>query len=153
MKYLDSLANAIENAGHEVFWQGGASPDQVSKLEELLQVRLPPSFKKFLEEYGGGGVVNAEISGIEDNDAENDAGGTVWGDTLVCRREYLLPPELVVIYFHDNEVCWCLNTKAELGGDCSVVSFNVFKKAIDRIIAPDFQSFLVEHLSLYAEAP
>jgi antitoxin YobK len=106
----DELADAMVATGHEIFWQGAASEGQIRRLEKLLGVPLPESFRQFLLSYGGGGVVGAEISGIEDDDAELDTGGTVLGDTNACRKRYDLPPHLVTIYFHDDEVCWCLDT-------------------------------------------
>ncbi|WP_394146616.1 SMI1/KNR4 family protein [Vibrio atypicus] len=67
-------------------------------MEELLNIKLPDSFRKFLRVYGGGGVVGSETSGIEDNSAELDYGGTIYGDTLVCREDYDLPENLITIF-------------------------------------------------------
>ena len=67
MAEYDELAVAAEKAGYEIFWLGPVAANEVKRLEELLEVALPRSFKKFLEDYGGGGVVSAEVSGIEEN--------------------------------------------------------------------------------------
>ena len=152
MAEYDELAAAIEAAGSEFFWHGAASRDQIDRVESLLGASLPGSFRRFLESYGGGGVVGAEVSGIEDNDAALASGGTVVGDTTVCRDRYQLPLHLVVIYFHDDEVCWCLDTSRSAGGECPVVSYNIFTRRVDREIAGDFTSFMQHHLALYAVA-
>ena len=151
MAEYDLLACAAEEAGNELFWLGVTAPNQIERVEALLHVALPASFKRFLKDYGGGGVVSAEVSGIEDNDAENDSGGTVVGDTKECRARYGLPDHLVVIYFHDEEVCWCLDTSTFANNECPVVSYNVFTRKVDRQIAPDFASFMRQHLALYGE--
>jgi hypothetical protein len=151
MAEYDELAVAAEKAGYEIFWLGPVAANEVKRLEELLEVALPRSFKKFLEDYGGGGVVSAEVSGIEENNASNQAGGTIFGDTKECRERYDLPNYLVVIYFHDDEVCWCLDTSQYSGDECPVVSYNIFTKKVDRVIAPDFASFIQQHLSLYGK--
>jgi hypothetical protein len=70
MSEYDDLARAVERAGYEVFWQGAASSGEVERLESMLGVALPKSFRRFLEEYGGGGVVSAEISGIENKNPQ-----------------------------------------------------------------------------------
>lgn len=144
-----TLIEKVEKNGHEIFWQGKATREQVEKLQLLLNVKLPESFKSFLLEFGGGGVIDAEISGIEDNNAEIDNGGTVYGDTLLCREEYDLPEYLVTIFFRDDEVCWCLDTK-EFGQtrECPVVSYNLFSKVIEGKIANDFELFFKAYLEL-----
>lgn len=101
-------------------------------------------------EYGGGGPISAEVSGIEDGDAAIEAGGTVYGDTLTCRTRYALPSELIVIYFHDDEVCWCLDTSESRDGECPVIAYDVFGRRKDREIASNFDSFFRQHLSLYS---
>lgn len=151
MAEYDDLAEAITTAGSEIFWLGPATEDQIGRVETLLGIVLPRSFRRFMEGYGGGGVIGAEISGIEDNNAELESGGTVVGDTKECRERYDLPAHLIVIYFHDDEVCWCLDTSEIVGGECPVVSYNIFKREVDRIIANDFSSFMRQHLGLYAE--
>jgi len=145
----DDMAKALESTGYELFWFGSTTDDQIELLEKALASRLPDSFKRFLKSYGGGGVVGAEISGIEGNNAANDSGGTVLGDTKDSRQRYKLPPHLVVIYYHDDEVCWCLDTSRMSNNECPVVSYNIFKKEVDKEIESDFSTFFKKHLSLY----
>ncbi|WP_338325987.1 SMI1/KNR4 family protein [Aeromonas salmonicida] len=97
-----------------------------NKLQGVLSVILPEDFKFFLRKTGGGGVVEQEISGIEDNDALAEFGGTVYYDTMYCRSEYSLPDSLAVTYFKDDEICWCLNTSPDGFGE--VISYDVFLK-------------------------
>ena len=114
----------------------------------MVKAKLPLSFITFLEEYGGGGVVGSEISGIESNNAELDYRGTVYGDTIMCRDQYSLPESLVVIYFSDDEVVWCLDTSRMKNEECPVVSYNVFTSKIDGELAETFHEFFVEYLEL-----
>ncbi|MCW8876716.1 MAG: SMI1/KNR4 family protein [Kangiellaceae bacterium] len=148
----DKLIQQVESKGNETFWFGKTDIVQVEKLESMLGLILPSSFKEFLENYGGGGIVESEISGIEDNDAELDYGGTVWGDTVTCREDYELPDNLAVIFFKDDEVCWCLdcNLLNEFN-ECPVVSYNLFNKSVDREMSSSFKDFFVEYLELRAQ--
>ncbi|WP_394146628.1 SMI1/KNR4 family protein [Vibrio atypicus] len=149
MKELEQLVEDVKSNGQEIFWLGKTSVDQINKLEELLNIKLPDSFRKFLRVYGGGGVVGSEISGIEDNNAELDYGGTIYGDTLVCREDYDLPEHLIIIFFKDDEICWCLDYRnMDLNKEPQVVSYNLFKKNVDRIVADDFEQFFNEYLVL-----
>jgi hypothetical protein len=71
------LAKQVVEAGYEIYWYGKASETEVRRLEALLEMPLPASFTNFLLTFGGGGIVSAEISGIEANNAELLHGGTV----------------------------------------------------------------------------
>tara|TARA_Y100000296_G_scaffold36931_1_gene42760 strand:- start:172 stop:630 length:459 start_codon:yes stop_codon:yes gene_type:complete len=149
MKDYSELISRVEEAGNEIFWLGAASSDQIEALEKNLGCVLPESFKDFLSIYGGGGVVDAEISGIEDNDASIDFGGTVYGDTLTAREEYDLPKGLVVIFFRDDETCWCIDSRDALNSkEFPVVSYNLFKKKVDKKISDDFSIFFEEYFTL-----
>lgn len=151
MKYYSYLVEAVKNAGNEIFWQGGCSSEQLKKLEELLGLTLPSSFKDFLKTYGGGGVIDAEISGIEDNDALIDTGGTVYGDTSTARKDYGLPDELAVIYFRDDEVCWCLDARNKKeDSEYPVVNYNLFSRKIENQLSDSFEQFFEEYLKLRA---
>jgi len=153
MAQYDQEIRALSAYGREISWQGGASSSEVRKAEELLGVTLPISYRRFLREYGGGGVIGGEISGVEENDASLTFGGTIFGDTVECRRRFRLPPELSVIYFHDDEVCWCLDTKATVDDECPVVSFNIFTGVIDHVIASSFDLFMRGYFEMHSSKP
>ncbi|WP_233237925.1 SMI1/KNR4 family protein [Bordetella sp. LUAb4] len=151
MDEYDILVKKVEAAGFEVKWYGAVDPLQIERLELITSISLPNSFKDFLGTYGGGGIISADVSGIARNNAEIDSGGTVFGDTMTCRAGYDLPAHLAVIYFHQDEICWCLDTSSFVNGECPVVSFDIFGRRIDSLIASDFSSFMVRHLTLYGE--
>ena len=151
MTHIDTLIKKIEASDQEIFWLGKATLNEIEKLELLLEIHLSKSFKNFLLTFGGGGVIDSEISGIEDNNAELDYGGTVYGDTIRCRKDYDLPTGLVTIFFRDDEICWCLDTnKMNTKNECPVVSYNLFNKKIDSKISDDFNQFFEEYLELRA---
>lgn len=143
------LIQKVEQNGYEIFWQGATSESTINSLEQFLSCRLPPSFRDFLREYGGGGVVGQEISGIEDDDASLDYKGTVLGDTRVCRDAHQLLNELFVIYYTDEETVWCLDMRNSIpGSECPVVSFDVFQRCVDRQLAPSFGEFFTQYLKI-----
>lgn len=145
MAQLDALVQELKRTGKEVFWQGKTSPESIQRLEGLLNTRLPNSFRHFLAEYGGGGLIGEEISGIEDDDATLDYRGTVLGDTLRCRSDFALPSQFIVIYLGTDDVVWCLDTSVPAGTECPVVSYNVHSKTIKRL-AETFDDFIAEYV-------
>jgi antitoxin YobK len=150
---IDALIHQLDQSGEDVFWQGHASEASIERLESLLATRLPTSFRHFLRNYGGGGVAEEEVSGIENDDAALQHRGTIYGDTLQCRELYGLPNNLIVIYFvPDGDIVWCLDISRFHGDECPVVSFDVFSKST-KPIAPSFNDFLAEYLTLRISRP
>jgi hypothetical protein len=152
MAGVDALIQKLDGTGKEVFWQGEASAGSIQQLERRLGTGFPDSFRRFLSACGGGGVAGDEISGIESDDASREYKGTVLGDTLYCREQFSLAQYLVVIYFSEDEVVWCLDTSASSEGEegeCPVVSFNVHTGSISKL-ADTFERFLDEYAGLHA---
>jgi len=146
--YNKLLVQKLESLHEDVFWQGAASIDQIDTLEQELKLELSKSFRTFLEILGGGGIVDEEISGIENNNVSLKTGGTVLRDTLECRKLFSLPDYLAVIYYKDQEVVWCLDTSKRNNEECPVVAFDVFSKEISNKIANNFDAFFKEYLEL-----
>ena len=145
-----SLIERLDSSSAETFWFGPAPREEIQRLEELLGHPLPPSFRLFLQECGGGGEVETGVSGIYQSAAKDDK-GTVWGDTRRCRERFDLPNTLVVIYFSEDEICWCLDCRRpEKNGESPVVSYNVFSRAVDRKLSPTFADWFGEYVDLRA---
>ena len=149
MKDFSLLISELENSGEQFFWLGKVDEEQVSLLEKKLQTKLAKTFKDFLHHYGGGGIEGSEISGIEDNDVSLMYGGTVYYHTKFCRENFQLPLHLIVIYYQDDEVCWCLDTShIDHQGEYPVVSYDLFNFSIANEIAKNFENFFEEYLKL-----
>lgn len=145
MTPIRELAERLEQS-IGVFWQGGVSDQAIAQLEHLLGVRLPHSFREFLREYGGGGEIGQEISGIEGGDPANDNRGTVNGDTLRCRQDYGLPAQYTVVYFTEDDIVWCLDTSSFVDDECPVVAYDVFNKSTLQLFST-FGDFFEDYLT------
>lgn len=149
MNEIHALLDRLERSGRPVFWQGPVSVEAVTELERLLDVQLSASFRAFLLRCGGGGVEGGEISGIEDDNPSLENRGTVWGDTKRCRGEFGLPPHLVVIFFSDDELCWCMDSSSrDESGETPVVSFSIHSRKVDAVLALSFTEFLKQYVEL-----
>lgn len=152
MGSLDTLAAAVEAKGHAVEWYGPSAPSTVDRLQQLLGLSLPPSFVDFLVVYGGGGLVNAPISGIWRGDPGATGGGTVLFDTQECRSRFALPEGLAVVHFdrESDEVCWCIDCRDPQRRGWPIVSYDVFHHRIDATLSADFGDFVRQHFELRA---
>ncbi|MFJ2366576.1 SMI1/KNR4 family protein [Pseudomonas sp. NPDC087697] len=146
MQSYQHLINKLDTSSEETFWFGASSKDQIAKLEKILELKFPQDFIEFLETCGGGGVVESEICGIENNDASLEPGATVNYSTTYCRTNYELPNNLAVIYLKDDEVCWVIDCSAT--GNGKVLSYDLFKNNTSKVIAENFYSFFDEYVEL-----
>jgi hypothetical protein len=148
----DKLIERVIAAGEELEWYGPQTQIAIEELSNVLGVDLPVSFRAFLAEYGGGGVVGEWISGIVDGDPVNPVMGSVFGDTMRCRGRHNLPGGLVVVFSQDDdEVLWCLDADARnSAGECPVVAFDITGHEPQRPISPSFSVFIQEYLTLRA---
>ena len=150
MKTIAELIdNLNDNADDEIFWLGEASDEQIKILELELGAILPESLKNFFRLVGGGGTVEEEISGIIADNALAESHGSILFDTFYCRRDFGLPDYLAVIYLREDEVCWCINLLPD--GFGKIVSYNLFKQKVDRVMYDSFEKFLEEYVELRTE--
>jgi hypothetical protein len=148
---IQALIERLDASELDVFWYGPGTRQTIEALEGLFGHSLPPSYRVFLELAGGGGVEESEISGIVDGEPHLQQRGGAWWDTMYCREHFALPPRFIVIFFADDEVCWCLDTaRPREDGELPVIAYDVFSRKPDRQIAPDFLSFFREYVELRA---
>ena len=149
MNKFHELIEKLDRSCEETFWQGAADKEQIIKLESLMKIKLPNSLTEFLNVCGGGGIIDSEFSGIEDNDGSMGYGGTILGDTLTCRNDFNLPSNLIVVFFKENEICWCLDSSSiNIKGEYSVVSYNLITKEVDGKLSEDFFNFFKEYVTM-----
>ena len=145
---MNDIKNLITQLNHdaqdEVYWLGACDELQINILENKLNLSLPSELKEFMLLVGGGGIVGEEISGIVDNDALAESGGAIYYDTCQCRSEYSLPSEMAVIYFKDDDVCWCVDCRKNTYGH--IVSYNLGSRKISNVLAPSFGFFFEEYV-------
>lgn len=146
MYNYQNLIKKLENSDEETFWFGACDAEQIEKLEKILGLKLPLDFSEFLKICGGGGAVDSEICGIEDNDATIESGSTINYSTTYCRSEFELPTHLAVIYFKDDEICWAIDCSPS--GSGKVISYDLFNKKPSKAIAENFYVFFEEYVDL-----
>jgi len=140
---IENLLESVKKNGHDVWIAGTQTAEAVAKLENALQVRLPPSYRRFLMQYGGMQIHDSVIAGIVTVDPLEMGGGSVFAETTWCRQEHGLPDYLIVME-PDDEAPYCFDTRsARFDGEFSINCFELYSGA-DSKIAENFQQFLVE---------
>lgn len=120
---------------------GGVEKDKIKEVEEILQVKLPDSYKWFLEEYGYGDMFGEEIIGCGKSEVPSVIQQTI------RFRELGLPQQYVVIQNCDEWI-YCLDTNEIIDNECPVVSWDRIN-GLEGRQADNFVCFL---LSVFKEA-
>lgn len=102
----------------------------IKECEDAIGFSLPESYRKFLLEYGFGGVEDVEYCGLVDGKlTEEDFLNAYW-ITLTVRQQFQLPSDLLVIReLEDSAVCLLLSQME--GEECPVILWD-FSEDIQR---------------------
>ncbi|MDR1940853.1 MAG: SMI1/KNR4 family protein [Endomicrobium sp.] len=84
---------------------GGVSEENIKRMEEILDVKLPEQYKWFLRKYGHGGFMGFEIFGFISNDSM-----PMVEYTQSYREKFKLGKEYIFIVNVD-EYYYCLSCK------------------------------------------
>src|SRR5260370_13686575 len=91
MVEIDDLLKQIRANGDDV-WIAGPQPEKaVAELEQALRVRMPPSYRAFLAQFGAMGIAGSSISGILEGQPLGKGTRWAYGGTLRCRPDAQLP--------------------------------------------------------------
>jgi antitoxin YobK len=141
---IRELVARTESLDPEPGWFGPVPDGTIKKVERTLGVRLPPSFREFVKQVGGGGPLS--ISGIDPDEPMGDEGTpSLHYDTTTYReyREEPFPPHLLVVSRDPEDhytFCLDLSTAAAPGGEAPVVVYNTEDGSVERY-ADDFPAF------------
>lgn len=141
----ESAIALIEAAGGGDF--EGEKPDSlVAKGEAALGLTFPPSYRRFLQEFGCGSVNGFEVYGlIDDNFADSAIPNAIWL-TLTERAECGLDPGFVIVGEGGDGVYLAIDTRVVDGaGESPVARISPDSREYERIAA-SFGDFLLEEI-------
>lgn len=144
MSAVDDVNTALEEAGRRRIGRPNGSMDEPSirEAERLLEVRLPPSYRAFLERAASGTFGWYEINGLV---ADLDAPGppnVIW-ETSRAREEYALPRQFVVLTSLDDSSALALDTDAAEGPVVKLWPGETDADLVQGEVAPSFGQFLL----------
>ncbi|WP_035437986.1 SMI1/KNR4 family protein [Bacillus sp. UNC322MFChir4.1] len=119
-------------------FHGSVDESLINEIEKKLQCTFPESYRWFLKNYGGGGVLGIDLTCVGSLD-----NSPIILDTEAYRKMDM-PREYVVIW-DLGEYLYCLDTTNLENGECPVVTWDfVSKKTIFE--AKNFYEFLSQQL-------
>lgn len=130
-------------------------PERVQRAEEVLGIRFPPTYRRFLLELGAGGLGSEEIYGVFSDDFESAGHPSAISYTLELRNEGRIADDLVVVYGLGNGTEYGLATgRAGADGEAPVVGFipGLSHPSDDlEIVFPDFGCFFLDTIKFELE--
>lgn len=130
---------------NKCFFTGPRPSELVEAGETLLGVKFPPTYRRFVSEYGAGSFGAFEVYGVIENRANSSVPDGVWC-TLIERQESNLPQYLIAIQDAGDGGYLCLDLRVKDAEDeCPIVEFHPgfpLESQSDEVIAVDFGSWL-----------
>jgi hypothetical protein len=125
----------------------------INWAQDRLSVKFPETYRRFLLEYGAGGVGSFEIYGVIQEDFENSDFlqlDVVWL-TLKDREEWDLPRFLIPIFDLGDGELFCLDLRLLERNEAKVVGFTPgYSSAEQRldVVADDFGKLFLDQIQL-----
>ena len=132
----------------EITFDGPKSDNVIKEAEQVLDIKFPNTYKKFLQEYGFGGIGSFLISGIRENSIDKVIStGVVWKN-IKNRKELNQPKHLIVLESVGEGTLYCLDTsQMNDEGECPVVAWPLGgyeETPVLEIVAEDFGKFFLD---------
>ena len=136
---LEEFKKLIEKLAEEPEFYGSNSEENISKVEDALQLKFDDFLKAYLIEYGGGGIPDLlHTNGILSGDPLSDAVDTLLGATVYARREFQLPHHFLVI--NSGFPCDVLVLDIHSG---TIYSYDMRSKVRSSTLYPNFKNYLL----------
>lgn len=127
----------------------------IDLAEKLLDLKLPPTYRRFVEEYGTGAFGSHEFYGIIDDNFIMNTNMDAIGETLRLRSQYSLPKNLIYIIpsggLIDDYFLW---VKLESDSEALVIAYAIGFSEDDQtyeVLANDFGDYLYSKVKLQIE--
>ncbi|UTL74485.1 SMI1/KNR4 family protein [Bacillus halotolerans] len=137
MNYHEIEEFIKENAEDDDF-TGGISEEKIREIQNRLNVKLPESYKWFLNKYGSGGIYGVNILGH----------GKVSARVVTVTEEYRIHYDLsdgIVVIEYVDEFSYCLDTNKMENGECPVIVW-ANEAGHGDTVADNFLQFLMKDL-------
>lgn len=135
----DELIDFVKKNMEPDDFTGGADVKQIDYVQETLKLKLPESYKWFLNNYGSGGLYGVDILGVAKS---NIITVVIETDRY---RDLGMNENLIVIEDID-EYAYCLDTSNMVNNECPVIAWNKHGGLDDNNTAENFCEFLSQRL-------
>jgi len=143
MHDYEAARDLLEQHRDRADFVGPRDPRLIERAESVLDVRFPPTYRRFLLEYGAGSFGGTEIYGVIDDDFEDASiPDGVW-NALEHRRNETLPVHLFEFHVPGDGEAICLDFSAP-GDEALVVGAWPGSNERTEILFDDFGAWLME---------
>ncbi len=146
MRDYMSAVDLIKSSGDGDF-EGKKTDLLIKKAEKALNVEFPPTYKRFLKDFGCGDIRGEEFYGLINGEFDDSTlPNGIWL-TLRERDEMGLPNEYVIIYATgDGNYCALDTANIDDAGECPVVSLSANGARVE-VVAEDFGKFFYDTIT------
>lgn len=139
MRESNDLISVIQQHITEADLAGPMSEERVTRAEQQLRLRFPPSYRRFLRAFGSGGVGPEEFFGLTRTDGAGIP-NAIWY-TLDQRKDGL-PESMIVVGASGYGTLYCLNiTQEDPEGEAPVVEWDPGLPSEKQSLLPIASSF------------
>ena len=146
-KAVEIVGRHLDEADFE-----GQPADRIERAEATLGLRFPPTYRRFLTEFGAGGIGAEETYGLVNDDFEDHRPPQAVGLTLLFRRDGVISDGFVVVGNLGQGSYYAIDTRVTRGdGESPVVLFTPGLDATPEVVAPTFGTYFLQTLQLENE--
>ncbi|HRH96450.1 MAG TPA: SMI1/KNR4 family protein [Prosthecobacter sp.] len=130
----------------ETDFDGSKAEYLIEKAEQVLHLKFPPTYRRFLSEFGCGGVEGFELYGIIGENFENSGIPDAIWYTLQLRKSIHLDLRLVVIAVAGDGCFYAIDTSDnDCEGEGSVSIYSIDGSTREKV-ASSFGAFLLKQV-------
>ena len=118
----------------------------VEAAEAALRLKFPPTYRRYLLEYGAGSFGGEEVYGVVDENFQQHSHNVVQ-NTLEQRTKKWIPENYIMIYNTGYGEILCLNLGVQKDGEAPVVAFwpgFPMEAQAKEVVAKDFGELLLQ---------
>jgi hypothetical protein len=154
MKYervYEEIERQIRAYPDDVKFAGGVSEEWIRKAEAALGLHFPPSFRRYLERYGGGRIGGEVVNGLLGIPFEDACGPDIVYNTQLDRAQSGLDPNLVSLVDNDGDEVFYLDlSRVDEDGESPVVRVLIEEPTARQTYAENFAEFLLKRIRFFA---
>jgi hypothetical protein len=123
----------------------------IAKAQNILGIQFPPSYRRFLKDFGSLGILSEEIYGIVDEDLlRGPLPNGIWA-TLEQRKNFGLKKNYVILGTNGSGEWYALDTsRVNAAAECPVVLLTLALTQSEDV-SDDFAEFFLQRVNMAIE--
>lgn len=149
MKDYEKASSLIKQYLDNAYFIGSRSEALVGAAEQALNLKFPVTYRRFVLEYGAGGLGGEEIYGVINENFEHSGGADAVWNTLELRRRVEFSNDYIAIYSVGDGEVFCLDLGTSMNNEPPVIAFEPgleLRYQTREVITQDFGAFLLQRI-------